>query len=446
VPILALDFLNDLSTFAVDWLPVIIAVAFLMALMMWFLAWASRYFEYLKMLESPIFDKETFDFIHKVLQAIWVSCMALLIFVVLSFRVVEIKTALSVFFGRMPAIFFVIFVIFIAAIIVKALHQFASYLRGDLKQKPRRIAPPRALAFTEMVLKYLIYTIAGVVAFIGGVGSLPSEDKPYKDLVFSYIRVPEPAVVLGFVVALLGIFVASRFVDSLFEDMKKRSTKFTPRIIEELKSTARYAVYVIGAVVIFILAVSLLLQGEQLLVFIVAVIFIALVAAFTGFEAMKNGLAGVTLMLANPFDVGDRVRTGNGEESKVESMGLMMTQLRTLGGEVKNIPNTEMLKREIINLTRSASGVIVIEMSMDFSAPYRKVQASLLDAAQKTAGVEQKPIPQILNKDVRGHTIIYQLTAHTKDVLRSEEIKSELIANIQEVFYREGINPVVSER
>lgn len=445
MPTLALDFFTDLSVFAVDWLPVIIAVAFLMALMMWFLAWASRYFEYLKMLESPVFDKETFDFIHKVLQAIWVSCMALLILVVLSFRVVEIKTALSVFFGRMPALFFVIFVIFIAAIIVRALHRFASYLRGDLKVKPRRIAPPRALAFTEMVLKYVIYTIAGVVAFIGSIGSLPSEDQPYKDLVFAYIRVPEPAVVLGFVVALLGIFVASRFVDSLFEDMKKRSTKFTPRVIEELKSTARYAVYIIGAVIIFILAVSLLLRGEQLLVFVVAVIFIALVAVLTGFEAMKNGLAGVTLMLANPFDVGDRVRMGDSEESKVESMGLMMTQVRTLGGELMSIPNTEMLKKEILNLTRSASGVLIIKVSMDFSAPYRKVQAALLDAAQKTVGIEQKPIPQILSKDVRGHTIVYQLTAYTKDVLRAGEIKSELIANIQEVFYREGINPVVSE-
>jgi small-conductance mechanosensitive channel len=445
VPTLALDLLNDLSIFAVDWLPVIIAVAFLMALMMWFLAWASRYFEYLKMLESPVFDKETLDFIHKVLQAIWVSCVALFILVVFSFRVTEIKTALSVFFGRMPALFFVIFVIFIAVIIVRALHRFASYLRGDLKLKPRRIAPPRALAFTEMVLKYLIYTIAGVVAFIGGIGSLPSDDKPYKDLVFSYIRVPEPAVVLGFVVALLGILAASRFVESFFEDMKKRSTKFTPRVIEELKSTARYAVYVIGAIIIFILAVSLLLEGEQLLVFVVAVIFVSLVAAFTGFEAMKNGLAGVTLMLANPFDVGDRVRMGNSEESKVESMGLMMTQVRKLGGELISIPNTEMLKKEIINLTRSASGVIIVRVSMDFSVPYRKVQAALLDAAQKTTGVEQKPIPEILNKDVRGHTIIYQLTAITKDVLRTEEIKSELIANIQEIFYREGINPVVSE-
>jgi len=104
-----------------------------------------------------------------------------------------------------------------------------------------------------------------------------------------------------------------------------------------------------------------------------------------------------------------------------------------------------MLKKEILNLTRSASGVIIIKVSMDFSAPYHKVQAALLDAAQKTAGVEQKPIPQILNKDVRGHTVIYQLTAYTKDVLRTEEIKSELIANIQEVFYREGINPVSSE-
>ena len=446
MPTPALDFLSDLTVFAVDWLPVIIAVTFLIVLMMWLLAAASRYFEYLKMLESPVFDRETYDFIHKVLQAIWIGSVALVILIVLSFRVIEIKTALSGLFLRLPAIFFVIVVIFIAAIIVRALHRFASYLRGDLKQKPRRIAPPRALAFTEMALKYLIYAIAGVIAFIGGIGALPLEDKPYKDLVFSYIRVPEPAVVLGFVVALLGIFVASRFVDSLFEDMKKRSTKLTPRIIEELKSTARYAVYVIGAVIIFILAVSLLLQGEQLMVFVVAVIFISLVAAVTGYEAIKNGLAGVTLMLANPFDVGDRIRMGDGEECRVESMGLMMTQVKTLGGELANIPNTEMLKKEILNLTRSASGVIFVRVSMDFSVPFHKVQTALLDAVKETEGIEQNPPPKILGKDVRGHTVVYQLTASTRDVLRTEEIKSDLIANIQNVFYRDGISPVVSER
>ncbi len=162
---LALDIVNDATVFVVDYLPIVLAVAFLIALMMWILALVSRYFEYLKMLESPWLDRDTLDFIHKVLQAIWVSFIAIAILILLQFRVPEIREGLIQFFKRVPTLFFVIFVIFVAAVLVRSLHRFASYLRGDLKVKPRRIAPPRALSFTELFLKYLIYAIAGVVAF-----------------------------------------------------------------------------------------------------------------------------------------------------------------------------------------------------------------------------------------------------------------------------------------
>lgn len=442
---LALDIVNDATVFVVDYLPIVLAVAFLIALMMWILALVSRYFEYLKMLESPWLDRDTLDFIHKVLQAIWVSFIAIATLILLQFRVPEIREGLIQFFKRVPTLFFVIFVIFVAAVLVRSLHRFASYLRGDLKVKPRRIAPPRTLSFTELFLKYLIYAIAGVVAFVGGIGALPPEDKQYKDVVFTHIAVPEPAVVLGFVVAIVAIFVASRFVDSVFEDMKRRGTKFTPRVIEELKSTAKYAVYAVGAVVMFILAVDLILSGEQLLVFTVAVILVVLVAALIGFDVLRNGLAGVTLMLANPFDVGDRIRIGDGPEGTVESTGLMMTQVRTVGGELINFSNTELLKKDVLNYSRSPTGVMVVNMSLPFSIGQQTVHAAMLEAAQKTHGVEQKPPPQVLSKDVRGSTIAYQLVTHTKDVLRTEEIKSELIANLQSIFTREDISPVVSE-
>jgi len=445
VQLLALDMLSDAANFAVENLPVFLAVAAVIVIMMWLLAYMSRYFEYLKMLESPWLDRETLEFIHKALRAIWVTLIALTILYILHFRFSEIRSFLVALFARAPALFFIIFVIFIAAVLVRSIHRFASYLRGDLKVKPRRIAPPRALSFTEVFLKYIIYAIAGVIAFIGGISALPQDDQQYKDLIGPYVQIPQPAVVLGFAVAILAVFIVSRFIDSVFDDMKRRRTKFTPKVLEELKATTRYAVYLAGAIIILILAVDLLLTQEQLIVFTVGVIFVGLIATVIGFETIRNGLAGVTLMLANPFDLGDRVKIGNGTECHVEGIGLLMTHVRSLDGEVMSIPNMELLKKDILNFTRSPTGAMVINLSMPFSVPPSKIKTLLKEAAEKTPGIEQNPAPQVIGKEIEGTTIAYRLIARTKDVLRVEDIKSDLIANIQEVLSREGLNPAQLE-
>ena len=439
--LLALDAFGELSTFVVDYLPVFLGVAFLIVLMMWVLARASRYVEYLKMLESHWVDNETLDYAYKFLAVVWVGILTIAIFWLLSFRIVEVKPGLAAFIKRMPALFIVIFVLLIATIIVRMLHRFAQYLRGELKTKPRRLAPSRALAFTELFMKYLIYAIAGVIAFLGGIGALPPEDQQYKDLIFSYIQVPPPAIVLGFVVAIIAIFVIARFVDSVFEDLKRRSTKFTSRTLEEMKSTTKYAVYVSGAAIILIIVVDLILSAEQLLVFIVAVILVVLVGTFIAFDTIRNGLAGVTLMLADRFSVGDHVKIEDKPECTVEAMGLLTTQMRNINGDSVSYPNSRLLRNSIINISRSRSGTIVVEFTIDFSVPNQNVRGAILEAVGKTAGVETNPSPQILSTDIKGSSLQYRLIAHTRDVFRSEEIRSDLIFNLQDSFRRVGLNP-----
>jgi len=441
---LALDITQDIATFAIDYLPIFLIVAFLVAFLMWILAHLSRYFEYLKMLESPYLDKETLDFIHKVLIGLGVGMIVILIFFVLQFRIPEIKQGLVAFIHRVPALFFVIFVIFIAAILVRIIHRFAGYLRGDLKVKPRRLAPPRALSFTEIFLKYLIYTIAGVIAFIGGISALPPEDQEYKDIVFSYIAIPDRAVILGFIVAIIAIFIVLKFTDSIFEDMKKRTTKFSPKAVDEFKSTVKYTIYLAGIVIVLILALDILLTFEQLLIFTVAIIFGGLVATIIMFDIIRNGLAGVTLMLTNPFNVGDQIKVDNGAEYEVESIGLLATQVRALNGDTISFTNSKLLRSNILNISRSTSGIIQLTVALDFSIPHQKLEMAFKEAVEKTTGIELNPQPQIICMDIRGSSMEYQLLAHTKDVLKIVEIKSNLIMNLQDYFQRESLNPIVS--
>ncbi len=440
-----MDVWSDLSTFVVDYLPVFLAVAIIIAFMMWLLAYAARYFEYLKMLESAWFDVETLNTIHKWLVGVWVGIMAIAILIVLQFRVPEIKEGLVAFMLRFPALFVVILILFVAAVLVRILHRFAAYLRGDLKVKPKRVAPPRALSFTELFLKYFIYVSAGVLAFLGGIGALPPEDQEYKNLIFSYISPPPATVVLGLVAAIIVIFIVSRFVDSVFEDMKRQRSKYNPKAIEEFKALSKYAVYVAGAIIILVIAVNLILTQEQLLVFIVVVIMILIIGTLITFDTIRNSLAGVTLMLSDRFNVGDTVRIENGPECVVEASSLLTTLVRTTGGDTISYPNTKMLRSSLQNISRSKSGMISIDMSLGFSIPIQSVKDALIEAANKTPGIELNPPPHVYSRDIQGSCISYRLIVQTKDVLRVKEIRSELIFNIQDVFKRQNLTLDLSE-
>jgi len=437
---------EDVLSAIVGVLPAIVAIILLVGGMMWFLAWMSRYFAYLKSLESRWLDPETLDFVHRVLEGIWIVFMALIVLVIAQSRVEPLHDALVAFVHRVPALFFAVFVVFAAAIMVRVLHRFASYLRGELKVKPKRVAPPRALAFTEIVLKYLIYVGALIVALFGGIRILPAGDQAYLAAFASFPATPEPPVVLAILIAILIVFLADRFVDSIFEDLKRRSTKFSTRVLDEFKAFSRYAVWLIGASILLFVLLDLLLSQERLVIFAVGFVASTIVIAMVVFDPIRNALAGVTLMRADAFDVGDRVKIGNELVCDVVAMSLTLTQVRTLRGERVSIPNTQLLQQPILNFTRSKPYAIVVEITIGFDVGHDRVHALLLQAARETEGILTTPPPEAYGKDVQGDAILYQLLAYTDRPERMKDVRSALICKMQDVFGTAGVKPAGAVR
>ncbi len=251
----------------------------------------------------------------------------------------------------------------------------------------------------------------------------------------------EPLAVLGILFGLLGIAVADRFVDSIFEDMKRHSTKFVPRAVDELKSAARYAVWILGAVVLLFIILALVLSGDRLIVFAVGFVGLMIVLALFGFAPVQNALAGFTLMRADPFDVGNRVKIGENLVGDVVSMSLSLTSVRTLRNEVVQIPNTTLLQTSIVNFSRSKPYAIFVEVAVGFEVGHDRVQQLLLQAASETEGIVKERPAEVFGKELQGRTILYQLFAYTDQPERMKEIKSALVFHIQDLFAGAGIRP-----
>ena len=427
---------------AARYLPLVVLSVVLVGAIMWFLAFISRYFEYLKTIESRWLDRPTLDFIHRVLEAVWIAFIAIVILAVAQTFSTNLRDALTAFVQRVPALFFAIFVLFAATIIVRALHRFAAYLRGELKTKPKRLAPPQALAFTEIVLKYLIYIGAVVLAIFGAIRALPAEDQDViRQNLGTLPGIPESAII-GVLIGILIVGIADRFIDSIFEDWKRRTRKFTARVVDEFKTITRYGVWVLGAIVLLFIILALVLSEAQLIVFAVGFVAFLIAAATIVFDPVRNALAGVTLMRADPFDIGDRVKIGSDLVCDVQSMSLTLTQVRTLRGEVVNLPNSRLLTEPIVNFSRSKPYAIFVEVCVDFGVDHSRVRDLLLRAARETEGIVAEPAPQALGKDLDGSSIRYQLLAYTSQPDRMKECRSALIYKIQELFGQAGIRPI----
>jgi len=432
------DAITDLARY----LPLVVLSVVLIGAIMWFLAFISRYFEYLKTVESRWLDRPTLDFIHRVLEVVWIAFIAIVILAVAQSFSASLRDVLLAFVQRVPALFFAIFVLFVAAIIVRALHRFGSFLRGELKTKPKRLAPPQALAFTEIVLKYLIYTGAVALAVFGGIRALPVQDQDFiQQNLGSLPGIPGPALI-GVLVGVLVVGIADRFIDSIFEDWKRRTRKFSARVMDEFKTLARYAVWLLGAIVLLFIILALALTETQLVVFAVGFIAFLIAAAMIAFDPVRNLLAGITLMRADPFDIGDRIKIGTDLVCDVGAMSLTLTQVRTLRGEVVSLPNSRLLEEPIVNFSRSKPYAMSVEVCVDFAIGHAHVCDLLLRAARETEGIVPEPSPLAHGKDLEGSSIRYQLLAYTNQPERMKECKSALIYKIQELFGQANIRPV----
>lgn len=150
---------------------------------------------------------------------------------------------------------------------------------------------------------------------------------------------------------------------------------------------------------------------------------------------------GFTIVYSRIMSVGDYVRSGE-VEGTVQQLGLFATRLRTLTGVEVSIPNTVALSQQLHNYSRHPDGPgvwVETGVTIGYDVPWRQVQRMLLDAAAATAGIRPEPKPFVLQTALSDFYVEYLLRARIDDVLRRPLILTELHANIQDAFNREGV-------
>lgn len=112
-------------------------------------------------------------------------------------------------------------------------------------------------------------------------------------------------------------------------------------------------------------------------------------------DILQNFLAGILLLLTEPFRIGDQivVRTFEGT---VEDIQTRATMIRTYDGRCIVMPNSALFTESVIVHTAFAHRRLEYELSIGIDDDIEPVQGRLLQAVRSVPGVLQEPAPDVL--------------------------------------------------
>ena len=184
------------------------------------------------------------------------------------------------------------------------------------------------------------------------------------------------------------------------------------------------------------------IPGSQSSAFKGISIFLGVLFSLGSSSAIANLIAGVSLTYMRSFRVGDVIKVGDFTGVVLERR-LYITRLKTFKNQVITIPNNIILTSHVNNLSqevRRGNGLILhTSVTIGYDAPWEKVHALLIAAANRTAHILKSPPPFVLQTALNDFYVAYELNAYTDAPEIMPWIYSELHKNIQNAFNEGGV-------
>jgi small-conductance mechanosensitive channel len=170
-------------------------------------------------------------------------------------------------------------------------------------------------------------------------------------------------------------------------------------------------------------------------------LFLGVIISLGSSSIIGNIIAGYSMTYRRAFRVGDRIKVGE-VVGDVTEVRLQVTHVRTPKNEEVVIPNSVILGSHVINYSTlaDADGLILhTTVGIGYETPWRQVEAMLLAAAARTAGVKAQPAPFVLQTALGDFAITYELNAYCEQPNAMPAIYSALHRNILDVFNEYGV-------
>ena len=173
------------------------------------------------------------------------------------------------------------------------------------------------------------------------------------------------------------------------DQIVKRVIKSTSLQLLLLK-ISKIGVWTIGILLACVLAFPGFELGD-----IIATLGVSSVAIGFAFQDIfKNFLAGIILLIEEPFRIGDEIVIGD-YQGKVENISIRTTKIRTYNGERVLLPNSTVFADAVKVVTAYTSRRTDLAVGVDYNTSLTETTDLLEKTIKSVAGVMKEPSPEI---------------------------------------------------
>lgn len=171
-------------------------------------------------------------------------------------------------------------------------------------------------------------------------------------------------------------------------------------------------------------------MGFKLSVLLGAAGIFTVAIGFASQTSASNLISGLFLIGEGSFMVGDTIKV-NGTIGEVLSIDLLSIKLRTADNIYVRIPNEQLIKSEVSNLTRFAIRRVPIAINISYQQDIAQVRHVLLTLADKNPLVLDEPKPQVVVQDLTNSAIslVFNIWTRKENFLDIRDTMQESIKN-----------------
>jgi hypothetical protein len=209
-------------------------------------------------------------------------------------------------------------------------------------------------------------------------------------------------------------------------------------------TTARYWAIPISRILVWVIIVYYVVAGvfevdrDGLLASGAAV---GVAIGFAAQDGLKNIIGGILIIMAQPFQVGDRVSVG-GTYGEVVSIGLRSTRIVTPDDNLVSVPNTQVVDGQVANANAGALDCqVVTTLYLPGWVDVSRAKEIAYDAAANSKYVYLKKPIVVLIKDDFKETFLTKIIvkAYVLDARYEAAFSSDITETAKSQYLREGM-------
>jgi small-conductance mechanosensitive channel len=234
------------------------------------------------------------------------------------------------------------------------------------------------------------------------------------------------------------IFLATLFLSGVTKQWIRRGVEKRvddPETQELMARIARWTVLVLGTLTALNqipgIDVSSLLTGLGIIGFTIG---------FALQDIARNFIAGLLLLMRQPFSVGDAVEIA-GHTGTVMDIKTRDTVIKTWDGVMEIIPNLDVYTNPIVNYSELPLRRRTVMIGLGYVEDVNRARELFLNAIRSTEGVLHDPAPAMLSEELGDSALIiaarFWVNQETHSLLA---VHSDVVEAINRTAAREGID------